>query len=74
MKYIEGFCSSTRVKMEFLFPRLTEVLSTETPTQFTQEMSFSWNTSFIFSKMEAAVADFLPKIQNYLNIYHNTPY
>ena len=47
--------------MELLFPRLTDVLSTETPTQLAQGISFRIRISFIFSKMDAAVAEFVPE-------------
>ena len=33
MKYMVGFVTNTLVRMEFPFPKLTDVLSTETPTQ-----------------------------------------
>ena len=33
IKYMVGFFTNTLVRMEFLFPKLTDVLSTETPTQ-----------------------------------------
>ena len=33
MKYMVGFFSNTLVRMEFLFPKLTDVLSTKIPTQ-----------------------------------------
>ena len=33
MKYMVGFFTNTLVRMEFLFPKLTDVLSTEIPTQ-----------------------------------------
>ena len=33
MKYTAEFFSLTRVKMELCLPKLTDVLSTETPTQ-----------------------------------------
>ena len=33
MKYMVGFFSNTLVRKEFLFPKSTDVLSTENPTQ-----------------------------------------
>ena len=52
------FCSA-HVIIEFLLPKLTEVLSTETPTQLLHKILFSWKTQSIFSKMDAAVADWV---------------
>ena len=62
MKYIVEFFSSTRVIMELFLPRLTEVLSTLTPTQLDQGMLLVLITSSIFSKIVAAVPHSLPVI------------
>lgn len=55
-----GFFAKTRVIMEFLFPRLTDVLSTEVPTQLDHEISWVCNTESIFVKMDSAVAACTP--------------
>ena len=73
--YMAGVFSSTLVRMEFLFPKLTDVLSTETPTQLAQEISFVRRTSSIFSKMDAAVADSLATYSNMIgNLTSNSPF
>ena len=63
IKYAAGCFWCTRVILEFLLPRLTDVLSTDTPMQLPQETLFFWNTESIMSKIDAAVVEFVPACQ-----------
>ena len=66
-----GFFSNSLVRMQFLFPKLTNVLSIETPTHLAQEICLK---NLIFSKMDAAVADSLPTVMNLIgNLTSNSP-
>lgn len=60
IKYIAPFSFCTRVNIEFLFPTLTDVLSTEAAIQLVHGISSDCNTSFIFAKMDPAVPAFTP--------------
>ena len=60
MKYAAGCFWCTHVIIELFLPKLTDVLSTDTPTQLLQEILFCCSTSSILSKMAAAVPESVP--------------
>jgi hypothetical protein len=60
MIYTEGFSFKTRVEMEFLLPKLTDVLSTDNPMQLPQGMTLDLRTSSILLKIDSALAESLP--------------
>ena len=70
MKNAVGFFCSTRVMIEFLFPRFTEVLSTPIPTHFSQETSLLRSVSSIFEKIVSALAACSPKENWYWQSMH----
>ena len=55
MKYIAGFFCTTLVMMEFLTPRLTDVLSVLIPIQFSHEIWYFCNVSSILLKIVSAL-------------------
>ena len=63
-----SFC--TRVNIEFLFPTLTDVLSTEAAIQLVHGISYDSSTSFIFPKMDAAVPTFTPITDRVTNLFN----
>lgn len=64
MKKIAEFFSITRVKIELFFPKLTDVLSTDTPTQLAHGILLSCSTLSILLKMIAAVPESLPEYRD----------
>ena len=60
MKYIAGVFCTTLVMMEFLTPRLTDVLSVLIPIQFSHEIWYFCNVSSILLKIVSALPQSVP--------------